>query len=201
MVDVFCIIIFTSAFSLFFSLYFPKVYKIELQKSIEQCNENYEVKSYPQVSVVIFALSGIVYFLSQDLALTGCCLLLGIMAYTDLAARWLPDVTIYLLLCLSFFTVHSKDVIESVISILFFIFPAIALNVFGFIRKKQQWIASGDFYVFPSVGLLVLPEYSAIIMILTLLIAVTLNLKFKSVPLITVLYFIFMGYQICKFCA
>lgn len=188
-------------FSYFISFFLPFFYVKQKLKFIESCNElaneNDEVACYPFRSLVIFSVPALVYYLSSDLLLLIFCFILAVAAYTDLCKRWIPDLIIFLLLAISVYSLHSKDLTSSLFSVFFYLMPVTLLSFYGFFVKKESWIASGDYYIFPSIGLMLLPEYAAVIMLITLFILLLLMRWIKQIPLVTVAYFTFTGFNIC----
>ncbi|EJP5820594.1 prepilin peptidase, partial [Cronobacter sakazakii] len=124
--------------------------------------------------------------------------LLAIAAYTDVCKRWIPDLIIYLLVIVSVYSLHTKDVFTSLIAMAFYMAPVVILSLYGYIVKKETWIASGDYYVFPSIGLLLSPEYAAVIMLITLFFMLFFMQWVKQIPLVTVAYFTFTGFNVCS---
>jgi len=163
----------------------------------ELSKEENEVKRYPLIAFAIFSCPAIVYSLTGDITLSLFCIVLAVTAYTDFCTRWIPDIAIYILLAISIFEAGPREDITSLFGCAFFVLPAFLLNAYGLLVKNKVWIASGDFYIFPSVGLMVLPEHASALMIFTLLITSILNQWIRAVPLITVLYVIFSGYLLC----
>ena len=80
----------------------------------------------------------------------------------------------------------------------FYMAPVVILSLYGYIVKKETWIASGDYYVFPSIGLLLSPEYAAVIMLITLFFMLFFMQWVKQIPLVTVAYFTFTGFNVCS---
>ncbi|WP_162382794.1 prepilin peptidase [Citrobacter sp. NCU1] len=168
-----------------------------IENCIDLTNENDEVSRFPFISLVMFSLVALIYYLSSDLLLMAFCFCLAIAAYTDACKRWIPDFIIYLLLAISIYSLHSKVLLLSLFSLSFYITPVVLLSIYGYVVKKESWIASGDYYVFPSIGLMLSPEYAAGTMLATLAIMLVLMRWIKQIPLITVAYFTFTGFNIC----
>jgi len=188
-------------FSYALAVTFPEIYSKAKQSVIEQSVElqieNEEANKYPVLATVMFLIPVLIFTLSEDMLLSIFCFLLAILAYTDASARWIPDVVIYILLAVSMITTSSNDLMFSLSAATFYILPAAMLSAYGYLVRKDSWIASGDYYVFPSIGLMTFPEYAAGLMLVTLAIAVLLTRRIKKVPLVTVAYFTFTGYQTC----
>ncbi|MEX0446558.1 prepilin peptidase [Xenorhabdus sp. SGI246] len=189
-------------FSYIISLIFPIIYlrikKNTLQQYKELKEENDNVGIFPLISMLMFLLPVLIYFLSNDILLSVYCFLLAIVGYSDLSSRWIPDIFIYLLLGISVYSLHLEDVSSSLYASVLFVAPALFLSAYGYIIKREKWIASGDYYLFPSIGMMILPEYATGMMLLVLLFTLLLTRWLQKVPLITVVYFIFSGYQICN---
>ncbi|PHM25089.1 prepilin peptidase [Xenorhabdus budapestensis] len=188
-------------FSYILSRIFPGIYlrvkKNTLQQYKELKEEDDNVGIFPLISVLMFLLPVVIYSLSNDRLLSVYCFLLAVVGYSDLSSRWIPDIFIYLLLGLSVYSLPTEEVSSSLYAAVFFVAPALLLSAYGYIIKREQWIASGDYYLFPSVGMMVLPEYAAGMMLLALWFTLLLTRWFQKVPLVTVVYFTFSGYQIC----
>lgn len=189
-------------FSYILATTLPSVYLKQKKKVIAACNElvneSDEVKCFPLVSLVIFSLTALVYYLSSDSLLLSFCFCLAIAAYTDASKRWIPDFIIYLLLAISVYSLNSKDLMLTLFSLGFYLTPVVILSVYGYVTKKELWIASGDYYVLPSIGLMLFPEYAAGTMLATLAIMLVLMRWMKQIPLVTVAYFTFTGVNVCS---
>lgn len=191
-----------SIFSYMLAITFPGIYSKVRQNTLQHYREleDEEVKTgiFPLIAITLFLMPLIVFYFSGDVLLSIYCFVLAIVAYTDLSARWIPDFLIYILLAIAVYSMHSKEILSTIFAVIFFITPAALLNVYGAISKGEQWIASGDFYVFPSLGIMMLPEYAAALMIVSLFIALIITRWIPKVPLITVLYVAFSGYLLCE---
>lgn len=181
---------------------FPFSYTRAKRKAIESCtelqNDKEEITSFPIFALGLFSLVGLVFYLSSDIILLIFSGLLAIAAYTDVCKRWIPDLIIYLLVIVSVYSLHTKDVFTSLIAMAFYMAPVVILSLYGYIVKKETWIASGDYYVFPSIGLLLSPEYAAVIMLITLFFMLFFMQWVKQIPLVTVAYFTFTGFNVCS---
>lgn len=190
-------------FAYTFSVTFPALYLKEKRNAIEQgeqlLQEQSEPGRFPVLAIAMFIMPVAVFSLSASMLLSTFCFILAVVAYTDISTRWIPDPAIYALLAVSMFSLHNVDLILPLWSVVFYLIPAVMISACGYIRKKETWIASGDYYVFPSVGLMVLPEYAAGLMLINLSIVVILSRWVQKVPLVTVAYFTFLGYQLCLF--
>lgn len=197
------IFIFVSVFLSFFTLkYTSKVYKREKKLAIENLEELKNEKATINSSAALVSLMCIlnicVFIYSENEILILYCLLLSIVAYTDFAAKWVPDTLIFLMAALSGIAIEPEYIIYSLISIIFFTAPALFINLIGYVRKREVWIASGDFYIIPTIAIWVEPEHAASLMLLVLMVTISISVRCKKVPMITVIYFSFMGYKLCS---
>ncbi|MGK7247397.1 prepilin peptidase [Buttiauxella agrestis] len=199
MMIIYLVLIFVFSYAL--AITFPVIYSKAKQSAIKQSAElqieNDEANKYPVLATAMFLIPLLVFILSEDMLLSVFCFLLAIVAYTDASARWIPDVVIYLLLAVSIISIPSNNLVFSLSAAVFYVMPAAMLSAYGYVVRKDSWIASGDYYVFPSIGLMTLPEHAAGLMLMTLAIAVLLTRRIKKIPLVTVAYFTFTGYQTC----
>ncbi|ELS5068888.1 prepilin peptidase [Salmonella enterica] len=188
-------------FAYVLSIVFPVIYLHEKKNAIKQSdqllNENDEVGCFPVLGIVIFTIPLLIFILSGNIVLSSFCFILSVMAYTDLSARWIPDLAIYLLLAIAMLSLRTADLIISFWSVLFYLMPAILLSTYGYVLKKEKWIASGDYYVFPAIGLMITPEYAASLMLINLLIVLFFSRWVQKIPLVTVAYITFTGCQTC----
>lgn len=188
-------------FSYVLTITFPGIYSKAKQNVIQQTAElqieREEAEKHPVLAIAMFLIPILIYNLSGNMLLAVFCFLLAIVAYTDASARWIPDIIIYLLLAISLISIQPNNLIFSLSAAAFYVMPAVMLSAYGYVVRKESWIASGDYYVFPSIGLITLPEHAAVLMLMTLAIAVLLTRRIKKIPLVTVAYFTFTGYQTC----
>lgn len=105
---------------------------------------------------------------------------------------------IYLLIALSVYSLDATDLTISLFAVVFYITPVALLSVYGFLVKRETWIASGDYYIFPAIGLMITPEYASSLMLINLLLVLFFSRWINKVPLVTVAYFTFTGYQTCS---
>lgn len=179
----------------------PSVYAQQKKKVLKSCaelaNESEDERRFPLLASVIFFIPALIFYLSSDVLSLLFCFVLAIAAYTDICKRWVPDLIIYTLLFLSVFSLHQKDVPLSLLSVTFYLMPVVLLSLYGYVMKKEVWIASGDFYIFPSIGLMLVPGYAAGVMLTTLVIMLVLMRWIKTIPLVTVAYFTFTGFNLC----
>lgn len=194
---------FVSVLLSFFMLkYTSKAYKREKELAIGNLedlkNEKVTINSSSLLVSLICILNICVYAYSENDILILYCLLLSIVAYTDYAAKWVPDTLIFLMVALSGIAIEPEYIICSLISIVFFTAPALFINLIGYVRKREVWIASGDFYIIPTIAVWVEPEHAASLMLLVLMVTISISVRCKKVPMITVIYFSFMGYKLCS---
>ena len=188
-------------FAYIFSRLLPLIYTNVKQKAIEQGNlllsESSSVGVFPVIAITMFSFPAFILYLSGDIFLSLFCFCLSLVAYTDLCVRWIPDLLIYMLLAISILSVRNLDLSQLLWSSSFYLMPAILLSVYGVILKGEKWIASGDYYIFPSIGLMITPKFAATIMLVNLFLTLMLSIWVKKIPLVTVAYFTYLGYQIC----
>lgn len=191
---------FISMVCIFISIFFSEtLYTKVKQKTLEQSvqmtlNDSYGF--FPKALIIMAFVVPIIFYQSYDFVLTVFFFVLAITAYTDLSTRWIPDICIYTLLAVSVYSLSMKDIVPALFGTVFFVLPALLLNLYGYIKNKEIWIASGDFYIFTSVGLMAKSEFTAALMLVTLFVALLLLRSRKNIPLITVLYFTFSGHQL-----
>lgn len=190
-------------FSYAFSFFLPSVYVRQKRKFIESsaelANESESVCRFPLLSLLIFLLPALIYYLSSNLLVMAFCFFLAIAAYTDVSKRWIPDFIIYILLAISVYSLQSKDLALSLFAMTFYLMPVVILSFYGYLKKKESWVASGDYYIFPSIGLMLIPDYAAGVMLFTLTIMLILIRWIKQIPLVTIAYFTFIGFNVCLF--
>lgn len=196
-------IIVLCVFAYYFSATLPAFYQKEKKSAIEQgellLKEQSEPGRFPVLSIAMFIIPVVMFLLSENMLISLFSFIFAAIAYTDVSTRWIPDIAIYVLLIVSMISIRDSDLIFSIWSVFFYLMPAVMMSCCGYFIKKERWIASGDYYIFPSVGLMILPEYASGLMILNLLIAVLLSRWVQKIPLVTVAYFTYSGYQLCLF--
>lgn len=195
-------VFFASSLAFVLSVTFPFVYLRKKKQVIEGCKEllsedDDEIIHSPVLSLSVISIATFVYYLSSDFVLFLFCSFLAITAYCDACKRWIPDLMIYLLIAISVYSLNSKDLTMSLVAVVFYIIPAALLSVYGFLIKRESWIASGDYYIFPAIGLMVAPEYAACLMLVNLLLVLVFSRWVQKIPLVTVAYFTFTGCQTC----
>ena len=196
-------ILFTSLFAYVLSVVLPFAYQWQKKKVIESCKElvneaDDEIGHFPFLSLLVISIASLIYYLSSDFILFVFCCCLAIVAYIDACKRWIPDQMIYLLITISVYSLGSRDLTMSLIAVSFYITPVALLSVYGYLVKRESWIASGDYYVFPSIGLMLTPDYAAGVMLTTLFAMLILTRWVRKIPLITVAYFTFTGFKVCS---
>lgn len=198
MVDYFVVVVIV-AFILVskFPLIYASVKADVISGGIRLENEDREVCGNCAYALSCLLPSMIIYYLSQDLWLSCLMILLGIVAYTDLMARWVPDCLIYAISWVSLMSGSNHSIEEGILSVVLFVFPMALFQVIAFIRQGTGSIANGDFYLFPPIALWLAPEYSALVMLVSLGSAIIVSRFVKDVPFITCLLPVFVGYQIC----
>lgn len=188
-------------FAYVLSITFPAIYLKEKQNTLEQneilLHESNDVGQFPVLAIAMFIAPVLIYTLSENMLLSAFSFVLSIVAYTDLSARWVPDFTIYLLLVVAMLSLRTTDLVMSLWSVLFYLTPAVLFSAYGYIIKKEKWIASGDYYIFPAIGLMLTPDYAASLMLINLLVVLLLSRWMQKIPLVTVAYFTFTGCQTC----
>lgn len=194
-------IVVLALFSFVISKCLPQLYLREKNFVINEAKcleaEVINVEARTLTAVFIFLIPVFIFSVSNNMLLSVYCFVFAFLAFTDVSVRWLPDPAIYALIFLSVYSVKDVALISILFSTAFFILPALLFNIAGKVYSGKYYIANGDFYVFPAIGMMIAIEHAAAIMLLALSITAALSRFFKTVPLITVLYFIFMGYQTC----
>lgn len=196
-------VLFISLFAYVLSVVLPFAYQWQKKKVIESCKElmneaDDEIGYFPFLSLLVISVASLIYYLSSDFILFIFCCCLAIVAYIDACKRWIPDQMIYLLIAISVYSLGSRDLTMSLIAVSFYITPVALLSVYGYLVKRESWIASGDYYVFPSIGLMLTPDYAAGVMLTTLFAMLILTRWVRKIPLITVAYFTFTGFKVCS---
>ncbi|HHL3258670.1 TPA: prepilin peptidase [Citrobacter braakii] len=188
-------------FAIVFSFIFPALYLKEKGKVINNCaelqQETYKPERFTAFSILMFLMPLLIFYLSGNITLSIFTFAFAIVAYTDVSARWIPDCVIYALLVISMVSVRLADFETIILSVTLYIFPALLLSIYGYIVKNESWIASGDYYVFPSIGLMILPQYAAGLMFVNLFLVILISRWVPKAPLVTIAFITFTGYQIC----
>ncbi len=188
-------------FAIVFSISFPTLYLKEKDRFIESCAELNQEAFKPErltiFAILIFLMPLLIFYLSGEIVLSIFIFVFAIVAYTDASARWIPDCLIYALLVISMISVRLDDIETIILSVMLYIIPALMLSLYGSIMKNETWIASGDYYVFPSIGMMVFPQYAAGLMFTNLFLVILISRRVPKVPLVTIVFITFTGYQIC----
>ncbi|WP_164834921.1 prepilin peptidase [Photorhabdus temperata] len=189
------------AFSIVVSKQLPAIYmsvKLNVISDSKRLEDENRAVGKSFISAIFCLLPSIlIFYLSNNICLSGLIFLLGCIAYTDLMARWIPDCLIYSCLLVSLFSLPEHREGEAILSIILFLLPAGVLQIALFIKQGVGCIASGDFYIFPAIAVWLAPESSAPVMLTALGLALVLSRIVKEVPFITCLFSVFVGYQIC----
>lgn len=191
-----------SIFGFLYSIKLPIIYESVkshvLIKNKELAEEEEKEKISPIIAIV-FSLSALgIYYFTVDIKLSLFVFIFSCVAYSDYTVRWTPDLLIYGMVWISILGFNQSP-IDGLISIVLFCFPAIVLNILSYVKTGQGCIASGDWYVFPAVGVWISPENALLHMVLSIGIALIASRYIKSVPLITCLFPVFIGGQLCQF--
>ncbi|CZV48502.1 prepilin peptidase [Enterobacter hormaechei] len=185
-----------------FADYLPYVYQTVKMKVIEDNklleSEELKTNSYPLVSVLMFMSAIIVYILTDNLYLSFFVFAFACVAYTDLVMRWVPDILIYLLAWISLID-FTKSIDEGILSIVMFCLPALVIYLYTYVINRHKCISSGDWYVIPSVGLWLSPDLAASYMAVCIIMVAITSRYTKDVPLLTCLFPVFVGGQLCEF--
>lgn len=188
-------------FAILFSSSFPFWYAREKQNVIAQseilCEEKTEAKRFPGLAIIFFLIPVFIFFNTENITLAMFVFVLAIVAYTDLSARWIPDFLSYLLIFLAMVAMRTNDLFSVLCAVILYLTPVIILSSYGYLRKRESWVASGDYYVLPSIGLTLLPEYAAFLMLINLLVVIIVSKVMRDIPLVTIAYITFSGYQTC----
>lgn len=184
-----------------FADHLPYVYQTVKNKVIEDNKllESEEVKaeSYPFVSVLLFMSVMLIYILTDNLYLSIFVFAFAFVAYTDLVMRWVPDILIYSMAWISFLG-FTKPIGEGILGIALFCIPAIVIYLYSYISSRDKCIASGDWYVIPSVGLWLSPDIAASYMAVCLILVAFTCRYTKDVPFLACLFPVFVGGQLCE---
>ncbi|MHB9331376.1 hypothetical protein ACP3S7_28155 [Phytobacter ursingii] len=190
-----------AALSFFVGFSIPHFYNILKNKLLAQTEElkNEYRSGENKILVLIFVLVWplVIFHNVSELHYLFLFLIFGLLAYSDLITRWLPDPLVYLLVSISVLDIDKKDIVTPFISSALYIMPLVMLNLITRLKIKKAIIASGDFYVLLPVGLAIFPTHSMLLMSLTILFAMVYSRFSKEVPLIFVSYMVMSGYELC----
>jgi hypothetical protein len=151
---------------------------------------------YPLAAMVMFYFVILFYYLTGNYQLSLFITLFAIIAYSDMASRWIPDVTIFLLFGVSVYGLTTHDFSTRLLSVFLFMLFPVMLTVWVKIKNGNIFMASGDFYVIASVGIWVSPLYAVPVMLWSILVSKAVSQYVMEVPFITCLYFIFCFYKL-----
>lgn len=161
-------------------------------------NESQKSESKILYLIFILLLPLILFYEGQKNELSLFLLVFGLLAYSDLITRWLPDPLVYILVGLAVYSIDKNNLILPLLSIILYVVPLIILNIIGWWRCKKVMVAAGDFYVLVAVGAIIPPVYAMSLMLLTILFSLFFSRYTKEVPLITVAYMVITGYELCQ---
>jgi hypothetical protein len=168
---------------------------LEQNKSLESEKIKVKVKS---VIAILFSLTSLpIYYFTSDIKLSVFVFIFSCVAYTDLVIRWVPDVLIYCMVWISVFGIN-QTLQDGIVSVALFCFPAALLYLVSYIKNGRGCIASGDWYVFPAVGIWIAPEYAALVMMISIGVALITSRFMKNVPFLTCIFPVFLGGQLCE---
>lgn len=187
--------------SILLIIYFPVLYAKEKQNVIAQIEDvredEGEAVSYPLSLVLMLTFPVLVFYHTEEFALSIYCFVFAMLAYADLSARWLPDILLYVMLAISMYMVRDAALLNIVVPVILFVAPAVMLNVSAIMKRKQQPIANGDFYIFPSIGMTLQDEYAFAIMAISIFVSILVSKRIKKVPFVLILYIAYGGYLTC----
>lgn len=189
-------------FSLLLSKNYKTIYQGVRAQAIQQLDElkfeSAEVPCYSTLAIFMFLVPVFFFWITSDLFFSSYMFFLAIIAYSDLVTRWIPDVLIYILVFISAVSINHSDYAICLASVVFFVLPVVLLNFYGYLKTRHFWVASGDFYVLPTVAVWIQPEYAAALIMIVLLTALLVSKLVKGVPLVTCIYIAFIGYKVCE---
>lgn len=185
-----------------FADHLPYIYQMVKMKVIAD-NKTLETEgdkneSHPFISSLMFMSVIMIYVLTHNLYLSLFVFAFACLAYTDYVMRWVPDLLIYLMVWISFIG-STKPLFEGILSIALFCIPALVVYLYSYISNKNKCIASGDWYVFPSIGLWLSPGTAASYMAACIVLVAIISRYTRDVPLLACLFPIFVGGQLCEF--
>lgn len=173
-----------------------KINSIKLAKMLNDDTD--KITAYPFTAITMFSCSVFMYTQTGSVILSCFILVLAAIAYADLATRWIPDILIYILIVITLIDVEKQSLVIRGLGAVLFFTPPLFLNLYGYLKTKMCWIASGDFYVFFALGFWIQAEYAAVIILITLLIGALLMRLCNNVPLVTCVFPVFIGYKLCE---
>lgn len=166
---------------------------VELEKEAQEINSSW-------IAALICTLPALlIYMLSKDKEAAAITFALGLLAYFDLTARWIPDCLLYGTVWLSVGLNAEQLLIQGVISAILFTLPALILQGYSLLTRRKGVFASGDLYLMPAIGVWFLPELAPGLMACALMLASFVSRYEKRVPFITCILPIFIGYEVCEY--
>lgn len=198
------IVIYTIALAVLgklFADHLPHIYQAVIHKVLEDnkalATEGLKNDSHPLVLAMMFMSVNIIFLFSNNLYLSIFVFTFALLAYTDYVLRWVPDILIYLMLWISFIGI-SKPLEMGLLSIALFCLPALVVFLYSYFRNRDRCIASGDWYVFPSIGLWLSPDTAASYMAVCIVLVAIASRYTRDVPLLAWLFPVFVGGQLCE---
>lgn len=178
--------------------HFYNILKIKLLEQAKELNkERRKCKGKFSLLIVISLMPFLLFHKENEIEYLFFFLVFGLLAYSDYISRWLPDPLVYLLVGLAVFCIDKKDLISPLLSVILYVLPLVVLNVIGWLGFKKTIIAAGDFYVLLSVGILIFPYYSMVLVLITILLSMIYSKFTSEVPFIFVAYIVMLGYELC----
>lgn len=193
--------LFLVSFGVLASKQLPLVYDavkaniLEQNKNLDSEKIKVEVNS---AIAILFSLTSLpIYYFTSDIKLSVFVFVFSCVAYTDLAIRWVPDVLIYVMVWISILGIN-QTLQDGIVSMVLFCFPAALLYLVSYVKDGRGCIASGDWYVFPAIGIWIAPEYAALVMVISIGVALITSRFVKNVPFLTCVFPVFLGGQLCE---
>jgi len=172
-----------------------KVRVIADNKSLEA--EVLKSESHPVVLIIMLMPVILIFVITKNIYLSIFVFAFALLAYSDYILRWVPDVLIYFMLWISFFG-FTKQIGEGILSISLFCLPALIIYTYSYVSSREKCIASGDWYVFPSVGLWLSPSTAASYMAVCIVLVAIVSKYTRDVPLLACLFPVFVGGKLCE---
>lgn len=189
------------SFGVLASKQLPLIYEVVKANVLEQNkgleSEKIKVK-VNSVIAILFSLTSLpIYYFTSDIKFSVFVFVFSCVAYIDLAIRWVPDVLIYGMVWISVLGIN-QTLQDGIVSMVLFCFPAALLYLLSYVKDGRGCIASGDWYVFPAVGIWIAPEYAALVMVISIGVALITSRFVKNVPFLTCMFPVFLGGQLCE---
>lgn len=134
-----------------------------VEQEVLSQHEEVKLASYHQTPVkpfqafILASVAPALYVMQGDITLAVFVGLLAVVGYIDIQRHWVPDILIHLLswysLCCLALGYITPDVLYSLISVLLLLLPYLIINIYSWIKKREDVYASGDIYILLSVGL------------------------------------------------